>query len=325
MARWDQKFKERLKMANIKSELDGRYVDDGRLVLYPIRSGWRWHKGGLWFREDWEQEDQFLTAIERTKRVISSAMQGLTECLSFTVETQDDFEDGWLPTLDIKLRVMDGNQIAYTFYSKPTASKKCLQAGTALNHNCIVQSLSNEVMRRLANISIHLGIDERVRVMDDFSQMMVNSGHEMSVVRKVVVNGMKCHTRKEERCNLEGKPFHRSAADSAKSRKKKKLTAKQNWFKFKERDEEEDPLTPNTERGGIQGRRSSKNERKNEMVTSGGMPERGGARTKQQPSTVIFVEYTKGASLQKAVREVVDRLCGLVGFNMTVAERGEPH
>ena len=47
MARWDQKFKERLKMANIRSELDGRYVDDGRLVLYPIRSGWRWHKGGL--------------------------------------------------------------------------------------------------------------------------------------------------------------------------------------------------------------------------------------------------------------------------------------
>ena len=94
MAQWDQKFKKRLQMANIRSELDGRYVDDGRLVLYPIRPGWRWHQGGIWFREDWECEDNFLSAIERTKRAVADAMQGLTECLTFTVETEEDFEDG---------------------------------------------------------------------------------------------------------------------------------------------------------------------------------------------------------------------------------------
>ena len=122
MARWDQKFKERMSEANLVSEADGRYVDDGRLILYPIRNGWRWHRGGLWFRKDWEDEDQVLSCIERTKRAVYGAMQGLTQCLSFTVETQEDFEDNWLPTLDIKVKVLENNQIAYSFFSKPTAA-----------------------------------------------------------------------------------------------------------------------------------------------------------------------------------------------------------
>ena len=66
MAQWDQTFKKKLEKINLRSELDGRYVDDGRLVLYPLRPGWRWHRQGLWFREDWEEEDLALSAIERT-------------------------------------------------------------------------------------------------------------------------------------------------------------------------------------------------------------------------------------------------------------------
>ena len=70
------------------------------------------------------------------------AMQGLTKCLSFTVETEEDFSDGWLPTLDLKLRVNDDNQVEYSFFAKPTASDRCLQATTALNHNCVMHEAS---------------------------------------------------------------------------------------------------------------------------------------------------------------------------------------
>ena len=41
---------------------------------------------------------------------------------------------------------------------------------------------------------------------------------------------------------------------------------------------------------------------------------------KKQPSTVLFVEYSKGGSYQKSMREVVDRVCELVGFTMRVTE-----
>ena len=54
-------FKERLVMANIPTKLDGRYVNDGRLVMYGIREGWRWFQGGLWFRREWEVADRVLS------------------------------------------------------------------------------------------------------------------------------------------------------------------------------------------------------------------------------------------------------------------------
>ena len=231
MARWDTKFKTRLAVNNILTALDGRYVDDGRLVLYPIRAGWRWYRGGLWYRKDWEKSDSCISDIERTKQVVFGAMQGLTECLSFTVETEEDFHDGWLPTLDLKLKVDDANQVMYSFFEKPTGSDKCLQAETALNHNRLIRSLANEVMRRLANMSKHIHQKEKISVLDTFSQKMINSGHSLAVRRRIIASGVSGHLRKVARCEKEGKPFHRTAASSARTRKIKKLTGKQSWFK----------------------------------------------------------------------------------------------
>ena len=39
-------------------------------------------------------------------------------------------------------------------------------------------------------------------------------------------------------------------------------------------------------------------------------------------STVMFVEFTKGGSLQKIVREVVDRITPMLGFRIRVIEKG---
>ena len=39
-------------------------------------------------------------------------------------------------------------------------------------------------------------------------------------------------------------------------------------------------------------------------------------------STVMFVELTKGGSLQKSVREVVDRITPMLGFRTRVTEKG---
>ena len=90
-----------------------------------------------------------------------ASMQGLTKCLAFTAETCEDFADGWLPTLDFKIRVNRDNIIEYSFFEKPTASNRCLQADTALNQNCLIRLLSNEVMRRLDSFSNTVSQEER--------------------------------------------------------------------------------------------------------------------------------------------------------------------
>ena len=49
MARFTVKRKGKVADKNITLELDALYVDDGRVALYGLRSGWRWHDGGLWY------------------------------------------------------------------------------------------------------------------------------------------------------------------------------------------------------------------------------------------------------------------------------------
>ena len=79
---------------NIEVEDDGRFVDDARVFLFPVRPGWRWQDGRLWYKREWEEQDQLLSPTELTKRMVYGSMQALTECLSFTVETHEEFADG---------------------------------------------------------------------------------------------------------------------------------------------------------------------------------------------------------------------------------------
>ena len=113
MARRDCKWKARMSQENVELEDNGRFMDNARVFMYPVRPGWRWEEGGLWYSQAWEEKDSLISPTERTKRVVFWRMQGLTSCLSFTVETAEEFVDNWLPTLGFKLRVNSNNIIEY--------------------------------------------------------------------------------------------------------------------------------------------------------------------------------------------------------------------
>ena len=43
----------------IKSEIDERYVDDGRSLMMPLKKGWRWDKHeGISCKKEWQAEDE---------------------------------------------------------------------------------------------------------------------------------------------------------------------------------------------------------------------------------------------------------------------------
>ena len=153
MARYTIKWKAKLTHHNIHLEGDALYVDDGRVIMYGLRAGWRWHDGGLWYCKQWEVEDCSKTITARTKAAIGASMLGITACLDFTVETDEEYPSNWLPTLDMDLRVRGDNIILYQFFEKPTSSKMCLQSDTALSQNGLVQSLVEDVKRRLLTTS----------------------------------------------------------------------------------------------------------------------------------------------------------------------------
>ena len=128
-----------------------RYVDDSRIALPPIREGWKWVEGALKYTKKWELEDRMrgTTAEGRTKNVLKGTMNGIENYLEFTVESGEEFDGGWLPTLDTCLKVREDNIVEHKFYEKETSSSKTVQKRTAFEENSKIQVVSYDLVRRL--------------------------------------------------------------------------------------------------------------------------------------------------------------------------------
>ena len=245
---WDSKWMERMTRVWLVFWLAMRYMDDGRAFLPAVKPGWRWVDEDLKYCRRWELEDSDLTPTERTKRVLHGSMRDIEEFLNFTMETGEDFDSGWLATLDTDLQVNSGNRVEYKFYQKPMASNVGVQKQSAMKENGKMKTLSNDLTRRLLNTSESLGMDERITVIDDYGQRMLNSGFGITQSQKIVLNGIKDYERKlRESRKINGRKLHRTALESSGHRSRKKLLDKTEWFKKRRRvqdDEEQKPQKP---------------------------------------------------------------------------------
>ena len=95
----------------INLKLYMRYMDDGRKFLQPIKRGWRVEAGSLVYSLKWELEDVGRTPVDMTISVLRETVSGVLDYLRFTFESGEDYEDGWLPTLDTSLRVNERNKV----------------------------------------------------------------------------------------------------------------------------------------------------------------------------------------------------------------------
>ena len=130
-----------------------RYMDDARIFMPPVRRGWRWIQGELLFKKTWEKEDiqEGVEELEVTRRIIHESMQEVLHFLKFTTEVGEG-EEGWLPTLDTRIRVEESNLVSFSYYEKPTVTNVMVQRRSAMEENSKVQILANDMVRRLALI-----------------------------------------------------------------------------------------------------------------------------------------------------------------------------
>ena len=87
----------------VDTKLDARYVDDGRILMHPIKAGWSWSKGEnkmVWSEEQEAEDTLSSTLSSRTAKAFTDIVNSRNKTLRCTVETCEDFEDGRLPTLD---------------------------------------------------------------------------------------------------------------------------------------------------------------------------------------------------------------------------------
>ena len=320
---WKQKMDEN----NIQIEGFGFYVDDGRVVMYPLRAGWRWVEGGLWFCEQWELEDRDLSDVQRTKNAVGASLDGLVECLTFTVETCEDYDDGFLPTLDLNIKVDDDGEIVYKFYEKPTSSQVCLQADTAMAQNGLVQALVEDTKRRLYNTSSKIDMASKVEMLDKWAQKMVNSGHTQQAARRNILAGLKGWRSKVNRCLKEGKKLHRSAKESSDARRLRKLVGKNNWFRKPAGEAVDEGETVH----GGPGQHPGPHHRSGVLLPPFSFSPASNMDSDQEKqskpegirtTSVLFVEHTRGGVLASNIRKTLANLEPMTGFRVKVVENG---
>ena len=175
---FDVKWEGALRELCVQIWLNSRYMDDGRTAMPPLKPGWRWVEQSLQYCIRWEREDQELTSEEITKKGILGTLNNVEDFLRFTVETEEDFPDKWLPTLDMKLKVSGSNQVLHDFFVKPTSSNVTVQRRTAMGEDAKIQILSNDLIRRLKNSSEELGGGAKVEIVNNYAQKLMNSGYK---------------------------------------------------------------------------------------------------------------------------------------------------
>ena len=57
----------------------------------------------------------------------------IDDMISFTHDVPSNYSDGFLPVLDVKVKLQDSGNLVYQFYEKPTKSCKVILADSALN------------------------------------------------------------------------------------------------------------------------------------------------------------------------------------------------
>ena len=165
----------------------------------------------------------------------------MEDFLTFTMETGEDFQSGWLASLDTDLKMTNLNQVEYRFYEKPMSSNMTVQKLTAMEENSKMKTLSNDLIRRLLNTSEALGMEERVKIVDDYGQKLLNSGYGIEQTRTIIINGLKGYEKKLKESRSGGRKLHRTSEESSSIRSRKKLIDKSEWFKVRRKVDTNEP------------------------------------------------------------------------------------
>ena len=76
MQEFDKIWLDSVQQGGLVVELYMRYMDDGRKLLHPIKSGWRWVDGKMQFCGRWVEEDMLRSPLERTVELLKCTMGG---------------------------------------------------------------------------------------------------------------------------------------------------------------------------------------------------------------------------------------------------------
>ena len=295
-------------------------MDDGRQGTTVLKPGMKYCNIDKKFKYSKEAEEDDKTrklagetVNQRMARICQIAMNSINKNLQFTVESEDDYEDKKLPTLDFKIWQEKDGKINHTYYQKEMKSPYLIMARSAAPQTQKIQILSNELTRRLLNINRQeIGQEEYNKVVDQFTQEAFNSEYGHTTTRTIVISGIRAWKARQERRVLQGQEIYRPASSTLKTRTRKKLLARENWYKENEESKNQNPDKKYDAPGLPGGPRALGT--KNKVDKNIG-------QDKNVIKAVMFVPYTTNGTLAKMLRQNEEKLVEMTGTRLKIIER----
>ena len=113
---------------------------------------------------------------------------------------------------------------------------RTLQASTALSRSSLHASLIQDIVRRMQNCCEDITSETRAKIISDFAQKIVNSGHSNEVCRKIVILGLSkyMHNRdmdSKPKTDPQYRPIHLAKTYEEHNRQLHKQILKDHYYK----------------------------------------------------------------------------------------------
>ena len=182
--------------------------------------------------------------------------------------------------------------------------------------------------RRFEMMDDEISTEEKVSIVDHFTQQLVNSGYSAQKIKEIIVSSLKGIRRKEKRRKEQGNKY-RSARETLVERMNKKLLEATTWYKDLKitEDTEEDKMITDffksTDGSWKEFRKKDKmgnnDHRKRKRKQQEKMKENKEENTKIQ--AVFFVAHTPYSEMAKRMRMKMENLEKLGKFKVKIVER----
>ena len=121
-------------------------------------------------------------------------------------------------------------QVLFNFYSKPMAAKKVILSTSAQPWGQKRTTLTQELIRRLLNCSKELSCSEKRKHLDNFMQLLKNSGYDEKFRAEILNSGLKGYNKIVEAERDRIKPMYRPKGWNTTARWLAKRRKKKNWL-----------------------------------------------------------------------------------------------
>ena len=210
------------------------YVDDTMAATEELEPGCRYVKEERRVKvvEEEIEADRQVAGDLRTAKVLADIANDIFYYIQFTVDCPSANVSGWMPLLATEVRVAADNTIDYRFYEKPISSKYVMMRNSAMSAKVKMNTLTQEVIRRLRNTRVTLPWNEfQAKILTEFSKKMARSGYPEGYRAEVIKSGVLGFERQVEASRSGVKPLFRPREWQQDERRKKKMVKRAAWYR----------------------------------------------------------------------------------------------